>query len=136
MAKNSIDVYGASGKSNVLMFAPEDLHLITEHDHPLYDERVHLPLDEAMVLNIMALGVRQSILVWKDPESGKTLVIAGRQRVKHTLEADKRLAAEGKPTLLVPAVDAPHQVAAGMISENEIRQADTPRGKPTRWRPR
>ena len=108
VAKNSIDVYGASGKSNVLMFAPEDLHLITEHDHPLYDERVHLPLDEAMVLNIMALGVRQSILVWKDPESGKTLVIAGRQRVKHTLEADKRLAAEGKPTLLVPAVDAPH----------------------------
>ncbi|WP_233772500.1 hypothetical protein [Achromobacter sp. AONIH1] len=108
MAKNSIDVYGASGKSNVLMFAPEDLHLITEHDHPLYDERVHLPLDEAMVLNIMALGVLQSILVWKDPESGKTLVIAGRQRVKHTLEADKRLAAEGKPTLLVPAVDAPH----------------------------
>lgn len=133
MAKNSIDVYGASGKSNVLMFAPEDLHLVTEHDHPLYDERVHLPLDEAMVLNIMALGVLQSILVWKDPESGKTLVIAGRQRVKHTLEANKRLAAEGKPTLLVPAVPrrgrTAHQVAAGMISENEIRQADTPLGR-------
>ena len=133
MAKNSIDVYGASGKSNVLMFAPEDLHLVTELDHPLYDERVHLPLDEAMVLNIMALGVLQSILVWKDPESGKTLVIAGRQRVKHTLEANKRLEAEGRPTLLVPAVPrrgrTAHQVAAGMVIENEIRKADTPLGR-------
>ncbi len=26
MAKNSIDAYGASGKTNVLMFEPEKLH--------------------------------------------------------------------------------------------------------------
>jgi hypothetical protein len=30
MAKNSIDVYGASGKTNVLMFEPEKLHLVTD----------------------------------------------------------------------------------------------------------
>lgn len=29
MAKNSIDAYGASGKSNVLFFEPESLHLVT-----------------------------------------------------------------------------------------------------------
>jgi hypothetical protein len=28
MAKNSIDAYGASGKTNVLMFEPENLHLV------------------------------------------------------------------------------------------------------------
>lgn len=30
MAKNSIDAYGASGKTNVLMFEPEKLHLVTD----------------------------------------------------------------------------------------------------------
>ncbi|STW30687.1 Uncharacterised protein [Klebsiella michiganensis] len=28
MAKNSIDAYGASGKTNVLMFEPENLHIV------------------------------------------------------------------------------------------------------------
>lgn len=37
MAKNSIDAYGASGKTNVLMFEPEKLHLVTDKAHPLYD---------------------------------------------------------------------------------------------------
>lgn len=55
MAKNSIEVYGASGKTNVLTFEPEHLHLITDKTHPLYDERVHLPIDEGMVLNIAVL---------------------------------------------------------------------------------
>ncbi|MCQ3881098.1 hypothetical protein [Klebsiella variicola] len=57
MAKNSIDAYGASGKSNVLFFEPENLHLVIDTTHPLYDERVHLPLNEAVILNIMELGV-------------------------------------------------------------------------------
>ncbi|PND31587.1 hypothetical protein C1I89_22395 [Achromobacter pulmonis] len=133
MAKNSIDVYGSTGKTNILTFLPEQLHLVTDPEHPLFDERVFLPLDEAMVLNIKEFGVLQSILVWKDPESGKTLVVAGRQRVKHTQEANRRLAAEGKPPLLVPAVPrrgrTAHQVAAGMVSENELRQPDTPLGR-------
>lgn len=68
MAKNSIDVYGASGKTNVLSFEPENLHLVTDKTHPLYDERVHLPIEEGMVLNIAELGVLEPIIVWKDPE--------------------------------------------------------------------
>ncbi|VAL43514.1 Uncharacterised protein [Enterobacter kobei] len=46
MAKNSIDAYGASGKSNVLCFEPEKLHLVIDMSHPLYDERIHLPVSE------------------------------------------------------------------------------------------
>ena len=68
MAKNSIDAYGASGKTNVLMFEPEKLHLVTDKTHPLYDERIHLPISEAMVLNIMDQGVLEPIIVWKDPD--------------------------------------------------------------------
>jgi ParB family chromosome partitioning protein len=50
------------------MFEPENLHLVTDKTHPLYDERIHLPISEAMVLNIMDQGVLEPIIVWKDPK--------------------------------------------------------------------
>lgn len=132
MAKDSKVVYGASGKTNVLTFEPEKLHLVTDKTHPLYDERIHLPINEAMVLNIMDQGVLEPIIVWKDPESGMTCVVDGRQRVRHTLEANKRLLKSGESPLLVPAVPkrgSPVRMAQAMVSANEIRQADTPLGR-------
>ncbi len=132
MAKNSTEAYGASGKTNVLNFEPERLHLVTDRSHPLYDERIHLPLDEAMILNIMDQGVLEPIIVWKDPETGLSCVVAGRQRVRHTLEANTRLVKEGKKPKLVPAVvkrGSAVRMAQAMISENEIRRADTPLGR-------
>ncbi|HED1709641.1 TPA: hypothetical protein R4X16_000557 [Klebsiella variicola subsp. variicola] len=132
MAKDSKIVYGASGKTNVLTFEPENLHLVTDKTHPLYDERIHLPISEAMVLNIMDQGVLEPIIVWKDPETGLSCVVDGRQRVRHTLEANKRLSKEGKEPLLVPAVakrGSAVRMAQAMVSANEIRQADTPLGR-------
>lgn len=132
MAKDSKVVYGASGKTNVLTFEPESLYLVTDKTHPLYDERVHLPIDEGMVLNIKELGVLEPIIVWKDPETGLTCVVVGRQRVKHTLEANKLLLNEGKDPLLVPGVvkrGSANQMAKYMVSENEIRRPDTPLGR-------
>ncbi|CAM3897002.1 ParB/RepB/Spo0J family partition protein [Klebsiella variicola] len=132
MAKDSKLVYGASGKTNVLTFEPENLHLVTDKTHPLYDERIHLPISEAMVLNIMDQGVLEPIIVWKDPETGLSCVVDGRQRVRHTLEANQRLLKEGKEPLLVPAVakrGSAVRMAQAMVSANEIRQADTPLGR-------
>ncbi|TXV37223.1 hypothetical protein D4M71_20435 [Klebsiella quasipneumoniae] len=132
MAKDSKLVYGASGKTNVLTFEPENLHLVTDKTHPLYDERIHLPISEAMVLNIIDQGVLEPIIVWKDPETGLSCVVDGRQRVRHTLEANKRLLTEGKEPLLVPAVakrGSAVRMAQAMVSANEIRQADTPLGR-------
>ena len=62
--------------------------------------------------------------------SGKTrrqgcLVVDGRQRVRHTLEANKRLSKEGKEPLLVPAVakrGSAVRMAQAMVSANEIRR--------------
>lgn len=133
MAKNSVDAYGASGKTNVLMFEPEKLHLVSDRNHPLYDERIHLPIDEAMVLNIMDQGVIEPLVIWKDPETGHTCVVDGRQRVAHTMEANKRLAKKGEPLLFVPAVvrkvKSVIRAAEAMISANEIRRNDTPLGR-------
>lgn len=132
MAKNSIDAYGASGKSNVLFFEPESLHLVTDTTHPLYDERVHLPLNEAVILNIMELGVLEPIIVWKDPETGKTCVVAGRQRVKNAKEANARRKRVGLEPWPVPGIakrGSAIQMAKYMVSENEITQPDTPLGR-------
>ncbi|MGP2956190.1 ParB/RepB/Spo0J family partition protein, partial [Serratia bockelmannii] len=103
-----------------------------DRSHPLYDERIHLPLDESMILNIMDQGVLEPIIVWKDPETGLSCVVDGRQRVRHTVEANKRLAAAGKDMLFVPAVTkrgSAVRMAQAMISANEIRRADTPLGR-------
>lgn len=108
------------------------MHLVTDKTHPLYDERIHLPINEPMVLNIMDQGVLEPIIVWKDPETGRSCVVDGRQRVRHTLEANKRLSIEGKEPLLVPAVTkrgSAIRMAQAMVSANEIRQADTPLGR-------
>ena len=67
MAKDSKLVYGANGKTNVLMFEPEKLHLVTDKTHLLYDERINLPIDEGMVLNI------KERVYWSRLLSGKTL---------------------------------------------------------------
>jgi ParB family chromosome partitioning protein len=129
MAKNSIDAYGASGKSNVLFFDPESLVIVTDPKHPLYDERASLPVNEALVLNVMAFGILQAIVVWKDPESGSTIVVAGRQRVKAAREANCRLVAQGSPSIQVPGIPRRSDgtsLAGVMVSENELREQDGP----------
>lgn len=132
MAKNSVEAYKAEGKTNLLLFAPENLTLVTDKAHPLYDERVNLPVDENMVLNIMYQGVIEPIVVRKNRETGETEVVAGRQRVKNAIEANVRLRAKGCEPIRVPATirnGNDGEMAGVMVSENEIRRADTPMGR-------
>ncbi|KWI69655.1 ParB/RepB/Spo0J family partition protein [Burkholderia ubonensis] len=133
MAKNSIDVYGAKGKGNALDFDPDTLVLVTELNHPLFDERVHWPVDESMVRNIMFQGVIQPIEVTKDPETGEVQVVTGRQRVKAAREANRRLIDRGDPPITVPGIvrrlgrnERASVLSAAIASENAIRQQETP----------
>lgn len=137
MAKNSVDAYGAAGKTNLLMFDPEVLVIVTDEASPLYDPRVHLPVDEPLVLNIMHQGVLEPVLINKNTETGAVEVVAGRQRVKAAREANKRLAAKGCALVQVPAIIKRADgadLAGVMVSENEIRQADTPMGRAEKMR--
>lgn len=137
MAKNSIDAYGAAGKTNLLVFDPQALALVTDEKSPLYDPRVHLPIDEALVLNIMHQGVLEPVLICKNTESGAVEVVAGRQRVKAAREANVRLLAKGCAPVQVPAIVKRAEgadLAGVMVSENEIRQADTPIGRAEKMR--
>ena len=133
MAKNSKDVYGAKGKGNVLDFDPDTLVLVTDPNHPLYDERVHWPVNESMVRNIMFQGVIQAVEVTKDPETGDVQVVTGRQRVKAAREANRRLVDRGDAPVTVPGIvrrlareSRASVYSAAIVSENAIRQQETP----------
>lgn len=71
-------------------------------DDPLYDERIKLPLDEAMVESIIAIGVREPVVVVV--REGEPIVVDGRRRVLHAREANRRLEKLGEPTRDVAVV--------------------------------
>lgn len=112
---------------NTFLVDPSALTIVTDPKHPLYDERVDLPLDENMVKNIMTYGVKETILVRKDGDD--ILVVNGRQRTKHAIEANKRLLKAGSEIVQVKiglekGDDA--EMVGIMISTNRFRQDDSP----------
>jgi len=131
MGVNQKTSYSAAGSLNALTFDPDELHLVIDKAHPLYDERVHDAIDDAMVRNIMAVGIIQPIVIARNWDTGQNLVVAGRQRVKNAREANRRLRERGEATILVPAVirklngaENGAELAAVAVSENEIRRPD------------
>lgn len=139
MPKASRDSLNAKGKRDAYMFDPDDVVLVVDEKSPLFDERVHLPVDEALVLNMMyspddgaPQGVIEPITVVRNTETGKVEVVVGRQRVKAAREANKRLKKRGLELIRIPAMlqRANAQRSMGLlISENEHRQDDTPLGR-------
>lgn len=125
-AKTAVD----ASRTNAWNIEPERLVLVTDPSHPMYDPRVHLPLDESLVLNIMHHGVIEPVNICKD--GSDLVVVAGRQRVKSAREANRRFRAEGKVPMLVTCMlrkgdDA--SLFGVLVSENELRKEDTPLGR-------
>ena len=70
--------------------------------NPLWDPRIKLPLDEAMVRNIRVYGVIEPIVAVKDGD--QVMVVDGRRRVLHAREAARRQAEAGEEALRVPVI--------------------------------
>lgn len=110
-------------RSDAFALEPEKFTLITAPEHPLYDPRVHDEPDESLVRNVMTYGVIEPVIIRRNGE--KVEVVAGRGRVKAALEANRRLTAEGKQPIRVPAILKRGQDAdmfGVLISENECRR--------------
>jgi ParB family chromosome partitioning protein len=130
--RNSIDVYGAQGKTNLLQFDPDKLVLVEDKGHPLYDPRVKDPIDHALVASIKMKGVIEPIIFWKDPESGDVCVVDGRGRVRCAREANRQLREEGQVPKTVPGIlgkgDAKSAMGL-MVLANEGRREPTAMGR-------
>ncbi len=115
-------------RSDCLWFDPEDLVLVTDKESPFYDERVNLPIDDALVKNIMfnLQGVLEPVIIVKD--GGDPIVIAGSQRVKAAVKANILLEEQGIDPLKVPCIlkrGDEVDLFALSVSENEHRRDDT-----------
>ena len=96
-----------------------------ESDHPLYDERVFLPVNENLVKNISVYGIQQPVLVRR--EGGEAYVVDGRQRVRAARVVAKGNANSGEYEVKVPVRDvegSDGRVQGIMVSTNEQRTED------------
>lgn len=136
MAKQALK----GSRLNTFAMDPEDLVIIgidtdDGSEHPLYDDRIKLPLDEALVLNIMAHGVLETVSVRKNGDAPE--VVYGRQRVRAAREANKRLKKQGSKPIKIPVSvrrGKDTQMFGVMVSENEHRRDDGPLEKAEKLR--
>lgn len=121
MGKQAID----GKRSDVFFVQPEQLTIVEDPGHALYDERaLHDPC-ENLIKNISVYGIIEPVIVTK--EGDKILVVAGRQRVKAAIVANKLLESSGEMPIRVPVIlrRGDEKLLSGvMISENEIRRSD------------
>ena len=119
-------------RGNTFWLEPERLTLITDKEHHLYDERVELPLNEAMVKNVMVNGVKIPVEVTTeqaDDDKIRIVVCDGRQRVKCAVEANKRLKEQGEEPIQVECKyqrGTETDLMDVMIVGNAFRQDDDP----------
>ena len=129
--------YLARACGNSYWFLPGDVRIVTDKDHPLYDERAHDPIDREMVDSIKLLGVLQNPLVsMQVDDDGKQYAacIVGRQRLMNAIVAAEELALEGK---LIPSRRpghiectirndfTPEELREVIIHENAKRREET-----------
>lgn len=114
------------GKTDVFLEYPEKVKLIDDPEHPLYDERMNLPMNENMVLGMMVKGVKTPI-VCRRAKDGVFEVTDGRQRVRHLIEANRRLMLDGKLPLRIAiklSSDKDNEVFENLVMLNSHRTAD------------
>jgi ParB family chromosome partitioning protein len=126
------------GRRDLFLYLPEQLTIVTDKEHPLYDERVNLALNEHLVKNIMIWGPREPVEARKNgvTKAGVPIieVIDGRQRTRATAEANKRLIAQGDEpwqlkVILSNDVKDDGDLLGLQILHNELREDDPPSTK-------
>jgi ParB family chromosome partitioning protein len=117
----------AAGRSDVFSVDPEDLTLVTDPASPIYDERVHLPVEADFLASIMEHGVKEAVKVKRNGDRWE--VVNGRQRVKAARKANKIFEAAGKEKMFVPTTleqADEKQAMKLMVALNEHRRDDDP----------
>jgi hypothetical protein len=108
-----------------------DIDTAEDVTHPLYDERVRLKLDPAMVLNVEAFGVIKPVVIAR--LDGVDCAVDGRRRIRSARVVNALRKARGeKDKVMVPCVVRRTDQAGltgAMISANGFSVADDPATK-------
>jgi ParB/RepB/Spo0J family partition protein len=109
---------------------PEELTLVTDEEHFLYDPRVRNKLREEFVEDILQNGVIKPVEI-REAMVGETLrleIVTGRQRTMHAIEANIRRVGEGQEKKKIPAIlvkGEPSELILRMLSENAHTESET-----------
>lgn len=125
---NNKTAFPEANRTTAFVYPPEKFVLVDDPAHPLYDPRIHNPIKEEFVQDIMANGIIEPVVVRKNGDAAE--VVDGRQRVKAALEANRRYAQQGVDLRVeVPFVQrkADDATLYGIsVSANEHRVPDPP----------
>lgn len=103
-----------------------DLDTDVDIEHPLYDERLQVDLDDPYIANIDAYGVMTPVLVKKI--DGVVVLVAGRRRVRAARKVNRMRKKRGEPAMRVEAklllTTGDNKLMGAMIVENEARVGD------------
>ncbi len=135
MSKTAIE---GAARTNAFRLNPDEVTIVgldtsDGPEHPLYDSRIGLPLNRALIDSIAHLGVLETIGIQKD-DDGRLLVVYGRQRVRAAREVKRRLEAAGKrgdaELITVPCLSpikgwTDAEIVSAANAENAIRTADS-----------
>lgn len=133
MGSDAKKAYGAIGRDDLLYFDPEEILIVTDKDHALFDERAFKPPSEGLIRSIMKRGIYLPVVIRKNGEdkNGKAVieVVDGRKRVRAAQIANHRLREAGEELVRVPAVRKrgdDGDLMEAMIITNEHREDDPP----------
>jgi hypothetical protein len=98
--KKPAHIRGFAGRADVLKVMPEELVLITDKGHALFDPSALAPPDDRIVRSIIAKGYLQACQVIRDGD--RLVVVDGRTRCIAGREANRQLKAAGKPPIPMP----------------------------------
>lgn len=91
-------------RSDCLWLDPDELLLITDKSHPLYDERVEEPVDERLKANILykMQGVLEPVIICRI--NGDPAIVDGRRRTKAARAANQELREQGAEPIQIPCM--------------------------------
>lgn len=124
------DTYGYESKFTGGRVPPEKLVIVgidcldSQRPELADPDRIRIPIDEEMVKSIARFGVRVPVLIRKFDGDKNVYVVAGRRRVLHAREANRR--AGGDAPVLVPCMPEKNDPIASLVIENEFRVNNTP----------
>lgn len=99
--------YGAVTRGQTFVYAPEDIVMITDPGHELYEPSVLREPSEEFIASVMEFGVLEPVIVRRNgtKADGTAVVelVDGRMRIKAARIANKRRLAVGKDPIFVEA---------------------------------
>jgi len=116
-----------ASRSTTYKAFPEDLIVINDQDHFLYQERANREIPDEEVATALEHGIADVILCARIPGYDNPVVVAGRQRRNALAKANESLTAADRYMIEYKLVKGePHELVGLMIQENALRTDMTP----------